>query len=638
MTKGPSLAKMAATYQQLITFHQERIQLETRAPDPTQILRNHMTALRSYIASIGKTETSPVGVEMSTEFHEGLRAHIAAAGISERSSADRRSMLNGWKTSFDLMQVAPEARTRGRERRRADVSAREQNLFERGLKSALRAAGLAPRRAAMLAGISTAAIGRWTRGAIPNVRPNSSSILRLEKVLGVQNGHLSSLLQQTRQRLEPVSRNEFRARLRANKATPFRTLSQADVSECLFHQWQSFADYKTALRAGNLLRNPRSRWTASGGSGCHQPRPGIDSFNGIYYASANIAWSHLRAYYGFLLLSKEHGGYGLEKSRVQTLAWLAVPEAVDAYLEFRTTRSNGQRHGGHAAFATFIATMNHGETGYLTQNSQFLDDVPAEHRGNRNWLELCQASLIAAKDWNRASQEVSRIAAEPIQSMLDLEAPLQPVFNAMQALRRRSELAPSGSLDEAGARRDELILGFLISNPLRSKNIIELTYRPDNMGELYESSPHKWRVRLAKMKNRANPKASRYDVAVADWLNCLITDYIKYFRPTLESGQGSDKAFLTRRGGKMTGLGQRIQRMTRELIPGTGGFGPHAFRHLVATDWLHRNPNDYLTVALLLNDTLEVVMNTYAHLKRDQALARHSQQLAPMLPDYLLQR
>lgn len=627
---------MAATYQQLITYHEERVRRETRASDPTQILRNHLTALRAYITAIGKTETSPIGDEMATRFHEALRAHLSTAGISTRSAADRRSMLNGWKTSFGLMQVAPEVLVRGRERRRADAAS-EQNPFERGLKAALTAAKLAPKRAAQLAGISTSAIGRWTRGALPNVR-STSSFSKLEEALNVQPGYFSKLLVQAQQRLDPASKNEFRARLNANKATGFRMLRQTDISEALLQQWQSFVHYKIALRTDKLLRPPRGRWTASGGGGGHRPCPGIDYFRGDFYASANVAWNHLCSYYGFLLLAREHGGYGLTKSQVQTLAWLAVPEAIDAYLEFKTARADGRRHGGHAVFASYVASMTHDVNGYLTQNGNLLHDLPEEFRLQRDWQELCQASLRAAKEWKRASKEVSRVVTDPIQPLLDQDAPLAPLFAAMQKLRRRSEHAPAGSLDEAAARRDELILGFLISNPLRSKNIVELTYSSDNSGALYESSPGRWRIRAAKMKNRASSQANRYDVAVADWLNELISDYVKYFRPKFETAMHSDKVFVTRRSGKMTSLGQRVHRITRELIPGTGGFGPHAFRHLVATDWLQRNPNDFLTVALLLNDTLEVVMHTYAHLKRDQALARHSQQLASFLPDYLQPR
>lgn len=46
-------------------------------------------------------------------------------------------------------------------------------------------------------------------------------------------------------------------------------------------------------------------------------------------------------------------------------------------------------------------------------------------------------------------------------------------------------------------------------------------------------------------------------------------------------------------------------------------------RHIVATDWLTHHPDDYLTVAELLNDSLTVVIQEYAHLKKDAAFSRY---------------
>ncbi|WP_144404312.1 hypothetical protein [Belnapia sp. F-4-1] len=41
--------------------------------------------------------------------------------------------------------------------------------------------------------------------------------------------------------------------------------------------------------------------------------------------------------------------------------------------------------------------------------------------------------------------------------------------------------------------------------------------------------------------------------------------------------------------------------------------GPHAFRHITATDWLKRHPGDYTTVAGFLNDSVETVEKHYSH-------------------------
>lgn len=57
----------------------------------------------------------------------------------------------------------------------------------------------------------------------------------------------------------------------------------------------------------------------------------------------------------------------------------------------------------------------------------------------------------------------------------------------------------------------------------------------------------------------------------------------------------------------------------------------HAFRHLVATDWLSQHPNDFLTVAELLNDKLDTVIRNYAHLKRDTSFSRYEQHINQVL-------
>jgi hypothetical protein len=52
-----------------------------------------------------------------------------------------------------------------------------------------------------------------------------------------------------------------------------------------------------------------------------------------------------------------------------------------------------------------------------------------------------------------------------------------------------------------------------------------------------------------------------------------------------------------------------------KISPDIRGFRTHAFRHIIATTWLNAHPNDFLTVALILHDCLETVMQNYAHLK-----------------------
>ena len=79
------------------------------------------------------------------------------------------------------------------------------------------------------------------------------------------------------------------------------------------------------------------------------------------------------------------------------------------------------------------------------------------------------------------------------------------------------------------------------------------------------------------------------------------------------------------------GMNSHVAKLTKRLIPETLGFGPHAIRHLVATDWLRKYSNDYITVACLLNDKLETVINNYAHLKQDDSFERYESYMLTLI-------
>lgn len=632
---------MSATYEQLIEFHTNRIQRESTSENPEQIVRNHLTALRGFIDSAGKSTGSPIGDEMASEFGPAVRSHLARMNVSERSASDRRSLLNAWKTSFALMGAAPEVTVRGRERRRANSAPINANPFERGLKAALRNAGIAPKRAAILAGISTSAIGRWTRGALPNIR-SADTFTKLEAVLKLPSGHLSQLLNETQGTLAPVHRNEYREQLKQrNQNTYF--LKESDLTDEFRREWRALLEYKTSTLLTDTTDRKRghTNWTTSVLKNTQASIETITSIGGRDVPSARAYWPRVCSFLGYLQLPKSHGGYGLKPTDAQTLAWFCIPEALNGYLTFLTERSGGLRHTGHAVFCGFVAALTNSQRGFLARSPELVDRLPTDAVRGRSWPDLCRAAIQTALFWKASSTDVSRNPVSPIQSLLDQEEPLLDIFKAMTKLRDRAVHAPAGSVAEALARRDEVLLGLLASNPLRKKNIIELTYRADNSGNIYCTAAGEWRIRLksSAFKNgkRRRHDASRsrpYDVRVASWLDELISDYVKYFRPVLAT-EDVDNFFLTKNGNPLYDLSGVVLRLTRELIPGSGGFGPHAFRHLVATDWLNRNPNDFLTVAELLNDSLAVVMSTYAHLRRDHAFKRHASQLADLLPDHL---
>lgn len=109
---------------------------------------------------------------------------------------------------------------------------------------------------------------------------------------------------------------------------------------------------------------------------------------------------------------------------------------------------------------------------------------------------------------------------------------------------------------------------------------------------------------------------------MASWLHSRLDDYVNNVRPRLLSGTDSSYFLLTADGHRMHNFSRLVFRLTRNYISGCMGFGPHSFRHIVATDWLKKHPNDFLTVAELLGDSVETVIREYAHLKQDSAFSR----------------
>lgn len=626
----PSCLKMATTYQNLIDHHLLQLKETCKLESLQQIQRNHRTALRVFLNTLQKAESSPVGTELAEDFDVALRNHLTVSGLSERSQIDRKSLLTQWRNSYASMNSAP---TRvGRDRTKASDIPIDQNPFEKALWGALKAKKLAPKTAAKRSGVSCATMSRWTRGAIPNAR-TVPALGKLEETLGVEKGVLTNaFIEATRVNEAPYT-DEFRERLKEQQKLLYK-LSGDSVSAELKTEWANFLKYKTSKVGNSLKRSKRAGWSLMAPSDTTTEPSFFCSVGTMVCPTAAIVWDQVAYFLGFLKLSRDSGGYGVGQGEEQTLAWLAVPEAVDAYMQFRTQRSAGLIHGGQKGIAVTVMAFTHPITGYLTQQPAFEGKLPEYALVEQSWVERCGDAMQVASQWKSEAQDQSRDPSAPIQFLLDREDPFAPIFSAMKKLRMNGDKAKPNSLAEAVARRNELLLGILLSNPLRCKNVILLTYHENNTGNVYQTASGQWRIRIRgrMFKNKRRVGALSYDVPVARWLWRLLDDYIKFFRPILVAGQTTNHLLVSKNGKRFDALDKQVRVLTKLLIPNCGGFGPHAFRHLVATDWLTKNHNDFLTVAELLNDTIAVVMKNYAHLKKDVAFARYEAHIEKSLP------
>ncbi|MGN7982251.1 tyrosine-type recombinase/integrase [Burkholderia sp. 22313] len=504
----------------------------------------------------------------------------------------------------------------------------EVSPFHVALRSALASTGEAPKTIARRAGASTTALQRWMKGAFPNRRA-FPSVRRIERELKLEAGALESLIPAVKKSLDDAALStvsaqiDYRARLMRNIKDTYYIQPNA-LSTDFLAEWNAFFAYKTDKRT-SLARTPRGTWRLFPGDKLAKLTAAHAWRNGLYCTTAQKTLDKFRSFFGFLVRPRENGGYGVSAGAAQSLAWFASRDAVNAYLEFLRGQAGGLVHGGHAAFAALAASLVNSETGFVAQQPKLIERLPPGTL-NLNWANACRETLQLVKEWSNDATDVSRRPEEPIQALLDMSEPLAPLLRAVELLDQQAAFAAPGSRLEATRKRDALLLSIVIANPLRLRNLVTMTWRPNNTGSLYRREDGQWRIRFGPQDFKNDRKAIKgtYDAPLPRALAARIEEYLDEFRPRLlRANPKADWLFPNEDSGKWTSLNKHFFRLTRRLIPQTPGFGPHALRHLVATDYLRKHSNDFLTVSQLLHDKLETVLAEYAHLRQDDAFAKY---------------
>lgn len=626
LVDGPCEHRML-TYEEVIAHRKTELVVPSEPANSSavQVFRNHLSTLHSYLAYAGKTEESAVGREMLAGFDTELRSYVDSLGatVTARTKSDRRSHLRAWRATVDaLRNGVHNKQTSGGNRDKTSP-------FHHLLRRSISAANAPAKTLAKRAGASTSALQRWLKGAYPNRRAYPS-VHRIEAELGLGRDALLGLVPSTTQAQEVVRgkvSTEFGERQRRNSKNTYR-LRTKDMSSEFRQEWYGFFDYKTS-RSPRFKRHDRGVWRQLPVEKLAKKLPAYAYRGNKGSPTAKIAMERIRSFVGYLALPRKAGGFGLPPEAAQSLAWLAVPSAIDGYLEFMSERSNGAVHGGHAGFCALGASVTHAAFGYLTQQPSFATRIPAGYLQD-SWATTCEQAYELYRHWARDAREVSRKPDAPIQTLLNASEPLVPVFRAIDALDRLAAESAPGSLQESLYKRDALVLSMLTANPLRARNYILLSWREDGTGSLYRREDGQWRIRFGAndFKNDSEASHTDYDAPLPRALTKRIEEYIDEYRlRILKNTPAVDLVFPAKGGGKWENMGKQLARQTRRLIPGTPGFGPHAMRHLVATDWLRKHPNDFLTAAMLLHDKLETVLKNYAHLRQDEAFNRFEEHL-----------
>ncbi len=569
----------------------------------------------AYNAFLEERKYSPddhIGSRLRASYRVNVDAHSSELRKEGRPTSyisNRRSLLTQWRRALVEADHASAAK------------AGRATPFQSAIDELLAKTGATYKGTARASGVPLATLKRWKIGGSPNAR-SVKWVPRIENYFALPPGTLGDLL--------PLRLHGIGGETKAKDSIPYRERQAGlvrsqyalkDPCNRLRREWEDFLKYKVALGQSarrDLRRSKSGRWSTTDLPVERQTTSNWFAFHGgRYVATADVVWSYVSQYLGWLQLSEEAGGKGLPAEQAQTLSNLARNDVLEDYIAWRTARSGGVSHGGMTRWLQLVASVTHAKTGYLTQTANRFPGH-AYAQDPQTWAAMCQETFDLARALQTDLGEVtttSRDSFEPIKDTLALANPLEAVADAVA--RMDADRPCTGGVLEAQWARDRLLLKLLASNPLRDKNARMLRYRSDNKGHLRKVDGG-WRIFIpkAEFKNfKGAAKDRDYDMPVRQEVWSDIERYLQDYRPMLTTAQ-NPYVFVSGRANDRPWalLGKQFASILRSYLLGCPGTGTHAMRHIVATAILKANPNAWTTAAMVLHDREDTVRAHYVHL------------------------
>uniref|UniRef100_UPI00054F8F73 site-specific integrase n=1 Tax=Desulfovibrio inopinatus TaxID=102109 RepID=UPI00054F8F73 len=288
----------------------------------------------------------------------------------------------------------------------------------------------------------------------------------------------------------------------------------------------------------------------------------------------------------------------------------------------------GKYTGGHKYIFQMALSMLRAKTGYLWQKPEFSECLGKPLQAEA-WHALCEKNRATLLDVYKELGKGNHFkkGRDPFHAIASIVALQHPIGALFEMVARMERSIPSTSQPSTNAlhARNILLVKMLICNPLRVQQYAMMTWCADNTGNLYTGPDGEWRMRFEPVdfKNHYGAASQPYDVALSEWLRPDIDAYLSVYRPYFRDAAVSNSLFLPR--GEKKGrtrdylsaavISSTVLKLTRKFIPDCPGFSAHAFRHIIATEYIKNNPNGFQVAANILHDRLETVMRAYAHLK-----------------------
>lgn len=582
----------------------------------TQQANNRLSALSRFQEFLGREKDSCVGSEFGIDFPKALADFLKEGkrlNKSEGTLANQKTLLRQWKLTWDRFIEVNRRFTRlcdALEHYWTLAKAANPKLTKSGLSLA---AGLNHTYMAQVqhdqrikaSRVANVTVGLGKLETLLCAPPNSFTIFG-QKDFKLPGGRLSR---------QP---SEYGKKLSRLTQTPYALI---DFPAQLKSEFLDLLKFKTALVTSPLKRNESWRLRPNKDYSAHKGRFEMASPDGKSYSpTAAKVYGSVASFFGAL----KSKGYEPENF---SLVYMADATLMNEYLEFMNERI-GRVTITPIDCMKFAQSLLFEKFGFIRQQPKFgsrlLNPVREEL-----WDAWCEAqrnqSIETMKELYKNKQvKQGRATYENIKDILDRDRPITALFelrdNMEEFLKRNASLM--NPRDWLTLERDLLLVRIIIVQPLRIQMFRIMNYLPDNKGNLYRRATGVWAIRFKPedFKNENGAAQKPYDVPLNSGFNKWLERYFSEIRPKFgddgplvfvafkRSDSPTDRNTLTLTAG--------FRARTIQFLPSSpAGFGPHAVRHIVATDYIKNHPNGFEIAAAVLHDTIETVLKHYAYLK-----------------------
>jgi integrase len=573
---------------------------------------NYTTTINAFMLVHQRTDACSAGWDFAQDFEQRRGDFLESqksAGLSPTTCSSRSSHLNTVKELYE-----------------SKISPGELPLeFCSALSKLLSAKGHTSRtfhKTFLTNKCSPTTLINWCSGQAKPSAKNIPLVLEVERLLQVEEG---TLINRLPKKLKGTGRYKRGQTSFGGKMINALKKRYGIWTPALKTEFTRLVDHKSMpILPEGVKRHKKGVWTYSVSS------------KGPHLAAANQVKGCLRLFFGYCCLPEDSNdpqlqGRGMKPEEL-TLYLLADKDLIRGYVEFQRIRAGGKYNKGSINFLGLVCSLLRPETGYLYQHpalSQSNDSasISSWHTlcvaVRERLLEILEMITTMKEEGDIDNFEKGRDPKEPIRHILALDRPLFVILRMIETMLYVMLADNAPPVQRAIHYRNILLIALLSANPLRARQFSIMEFDR----HLVRQPDGSWWLQFQKgeFKNRKSLKAE-YRVRVEEHIWPLIERYKTEFRPHLAGADLCKYVFRPCALGRHSkrnaapirsaSLHTIVTELTQLYIPDSPGFGPHAFRHIVATDIIKARPEfGFFLAAKVLHDKLETVEKEYAHLK-----------------------